>query len=60
MPPHLLLFRLQIPVQLQEIPISQKFYEKLEETKDWMQMLTKSEDLIQEIIPEAADWLIWG
>ena len=37
----------------------QKFYEKLEEAKDWKQMLTQAEKLIEQVIPEAEDWKPW-
>jgi hypothetical protein len=38
----------------------QEFYEKLEEKKDWKQMLTQAEELIEEVIPELDSWEPWG
>ena len=37
----------------------QKFYEEIDENKDWKQMLTHAEELIGKVIPEATDWEAW-
>ena len=38
----------------------QKVYEKLNDKKDWKNLLTKAEGLIEDIIPEADTWDPWS